>query len=135
MSQADTPSSKMQDFERVLDKSAKTVAQFDEPAATPMRRIQNILHANPTIVPFIVLALGVIVFGLVSNNFMTAFNLTTIIKQVTIVGIIGIAQTLVILTAGIDLSVAAIMVLSTVIMGSLSVELGVPTPIGVLLES
>jgi fructose transport system permease protein len=39
---------------------------------------------------------------------------------------VGIAQTLVILTAGIDLSVGAIMVLSSVVMGRLAVMSGVP---------
>ena len=37
------------------------------------------------------------------------------------------AQTLIILTAGIDLSVAAMMVLASVFMGKLSVEMGIPT--------
>ncbi len=44
----------------------------------------------------------------------------------TIIGIVGIAQTLIILTAGIDLSVGAIMVLSSVVMGRLAVLNGVP---------
>ena len=44
----------------------------------------------------------------------------------TIIGILGIAQTLVILTAGIDLSVGAIMVLSSVVMGRLAVIDGLP---------
>ena len=46
------------------------------------------------------------------------------------------AQSLIILTAGIDLSVAAIMILMSVIMGKLSVDLGVPAilaiPIGLI---
>ena len=45
----------------------------------------------------------------------------------TIVGILAAAQTLIILTAGIDLSVAAMMVLASVFMGKLSVEMGIPT--------
>ena len=44
----------------------------------------------------------------------------------TIIGILGIAQTLVILTAGIDLSVGVIMVISSVVMGRLAVIDGVP---------
>ena len=46
---------------------------------------------------------------------------------------VGIAQTLIILTAGIDLSVGAIMVLSSVVMGRLAVVCGVPVPIAFLL--
>ncbi len=48
-----------------------------------------------------------------------------------------LAQTLVILTAGIDLSVGAIMVLASVVMGRLAINLGVPVswpfPLGLLL--
>ena len=43
-----------------------------------------------------------------------------------IVGIVGAAQTLVVLTAGIDLSVGAIMVLSSVVMGQFTFRYGMP---------
>ncbi len=58
------------------------------------------------------------IFGLgVGQKFFSAYALTLILQQVAITGIIGAAQTLVILTAGIDLSVGAIMVLTSVIVG------------------
>ena len=58
------------------------------------------------------LLLGVLVFSaIVGERFLRPVNLSLILQQVTIIGILGIAQTLVILTAGIDLSVGAIMVL------------------------
>ncbi len=54
----------------------------------------------------------------------------------TIIAILGIAQTLVILTAGIDLSVGAIMILCSVVMGRTAVVYGVPLaiafPLGLL---
>ena len=60
------------------------------------------------------------------------------LTQVTIIGILGIAQTLVILTAGIDLSVGVIMVISSVVMGRLAVIDGVPVilafPLGLLMR-
>jgi fructose transport system permease protein len=53
-----------------------------------------------------------------------------------VTGILGVGQTLVILTAGIDLSVGVIMVISSVVMGRLAVYDGVPTilafPLGLL---
>ncbi|MBV5331566.1 substrate-binding domain-containing protein, partial [bacterium] len=52
--------------------------------------------------------------------------------QVAIVGIVGAAQTLVILTAGIDLSVGAIMVLSSVVMGQFTFRYGLPPTVAVL---
>lgn len=125
-----------QDFERVLTQSAKEIAQFDEPVRSPIQNLQHFLHSNPTVVPVVVLVFSVLAFGAIANNFFTAFNLTLIIQQVTIIGILGVAMTLIILTAGIDLSVAAIMVLSTVVTGTLGVNMGVPSaiaiPIGLL---
>ena len=50
-------------------------------------------------------------------RFLAPRSLTTILAQVQIVGILAVAQSLVVLTAGIDLSVGAIMIFSSVIMG------------------
>jgi fructose transport system permease protein len=73
------------------------------------------------------------VFGLlVGGKFFNAFSLTLIIQQVAIVGIVGAAQTLVILTAGIDLSVGATMVLSSVIMGQFTFRYGIPVPVSII---
>lgn len=121
----------MQDFERALEGSSAEVARFEEPRRSVIQHIQHFLHSNPTIVPVIVLVVSALVFGAIANNFFTPFNLTLIIQQVTIIGILGIAQTLVILTAGIDLSVAAMMMLSTVIMGQLGVSAGLPAVIAI----
>jgi fructose transport system permease protein len=119
----------MADHEKVLADAKTDVASFDAPQQSTLVKIQRALHANPTIAPVVVLLVSVLIFGMLANNFFTAFNLTLIVQQVTIIGILGIAQTLIILTAGIDLSVAAIMVLSTVAAGTLGVNMGVPTPI------
>ena len=99
-------------------RSANFAVFEEEVAHNPLRRIQHFLHAYPTVVPFIVLLTGTVFFAaLVGGKFFAPFNLSLILQQVTIIGIVGIAQTLVILTAGIDLSVGAIMVLSSVVMG------------------
>jgi len=120
------PTREMQEFEKALDRSATDVAAFEESHRSFLQRIQHFLHGNPTIVPVIVLVVSVLIFGGIANNFLTSFNLSLIIGQVTIIGILGIAQTLIILTAGIDLSVAAIMMLCSVIMGGLAVNAGLP---------
>lgn len=49
-----------------------------------------------------------------------------------IVGIVGAAQSLVILTAGIDLSVGAIMVLSSVVMGQFTFRYGLPAELSII---
>jgi fructose transport system permease protein len=122
-----------QEFEKVIDQSDTGVASFDELNRSALRRVQHVLHANQAAVPLIVLILSVAIFGiLVGGKFFNAFTLTLILQQVAIVGIVGAAQTLIILTAGIDLSVGAIMVLSSVIMGQFTFRYGIPVPISIL---
>jgi fructose transport system permease protein len=121
-----------QDFEKDLGKSSTDVASFETHDTSPLARFHHFLHANPTAAPVFVLLLSCAVFGVVANNFFSAFNLSLIIQQVTVIGILGAAQTLVILTAGIDLSVAAIMVLSYMVMARLAVQGDVPAILAVL---
>ncbi|UHD46085.1 ABC transporter permease [Aureimonas altamirensis] len=118
-------------FEKGLAGSGGQVADFSQGVHRgPMDRLQHFLHAYPTMVPVFVLMVGVGTFGaIIGDRFFNAFTLTLIMQQVAIVGIVGIAQTLVILTAGIDLSVGAIMVLSSVVMGNLAVTHGMPAPL------
>jgi fructose transport system permease protein len=49
-----------------------------------------------------------------------------ITQQVAVIGTLGVAQTLIILTAGIDLSVGAIMVFSSMVIGQTAATHGVP---------
>ena len=81
--------------------------------------------------------LGILFFSfIVGGKFFAPFNLSLILQQVTIIATLGIAQTLVILTAGIDLSVGVIMILASVVMGRTCVVYGVPLaiafPLGLL---
>ena len=126
-----------QELEEVLAAASTARAQFEEERLDFLQRVQRFLHLYPTTVPFIVLLLG-LALGVSVNysHFVTGSNLSTVLTQVTIVGILGIGQTLVILTAGIDLSVGVIMVISSVVMGRLAVIDGLPIflafPIGLL---
>lgn len=123
----------LQDYEAQLDKSDANVAAFERHETRPLQRLQHFLHSNPAAVPLIVLIASTIVFGLIiGQRFYSAFTLTLILQQVAITGIVGAGQTLVILTAGIDLSVGAIMVLSSVVMGQCAMHYGLPGPVAVL---
>lgn len=127
------PASKGQEFEQTLGQSDARVAQFQASRRGALERLQHLLHGNPTLVPVIVLLASVAIFGLIAGGkFFSAFNLTLIMQQVSIIGILAAAQTLIILTAGIDLSVAAIMVLMAVIAGNLAVYSGLPAPLALL---
>jgi fructose transport system permease protein len=113
--------------------AASAVAEFQPRRRTLLDHIQHVLHNNPTLVPVIVLALSLVAFGIIAGErFFSPFNLSLIMQQVSIIGMLAAAQSLIILTAGIDLSVAAIMVLMSVIMGNLAVNMGVPTPIAIV---
>ena len=130
---ADTSNQAGQDFEKVLSDSATEVASFDESSRSGLERIQHVLHSNPALVPLIVLILSVVVFGLIiGGKFFSPFAMSLILQQVAIVGFVGAAQTLVILTAGIDLSVGAIMVLSSVVMGQFTFRYGLPPELAIL---
>jgi fructose transport system permease protein len=118
------------EYERGLPSGEQGAAVFDEEHKSPLRRVQHFLHNFPTAVPFAVLLLGVVIFSaIVGPRFFAPFNLSLVLQQVTIIAILAIAQTLIILTAGIDLSVGAIMILCSVVMGRTSVVYGVPLEI------
>ncbi len=118
-------------FEKAALESSPQVASFDRHEKTFVR---HFLHSRPAAVPLIVLVMSLLIFGLVlGGKFFSAFSLTLILQQVAIVGIVGAGQTLVVLTAGIDLSVGAIMVLSSVIMGQFTFRYGIPAELAVLL--
>lgn len=122
-----------QDFEHsAVSKEQESVVEFDSASRGPIARFQHALHQNPALVPLIVLLVSLAIFGvLLGSKFFSPFALTLILQQVQIVGIVAAAQSLVILTAGIDLSVGAIMVLSSVVMGLFSFRYGLPVFIAI----
>jgi len=55
-----------------------------------LRRLQHFLHSHATTIPAFVLLLGVVFFSIaVGHRFLHPFNLSLIIQQVTIIGILG----------------------------------------------
>ena len=58
---------------------------------------------------WIVLAVLIVLAGLISPSFLAPRNIVTLMKQAAPLGILAVGQTLVILTGGIDLSVASVM--------------------------
>ncbi len=99
---------------------------FQSRPLTPLQRVQRVLHRHPEISPLIVLVGAVIVFGLINDRFWQPSNLSLILQQVAIVGALAVGQTLIILTAGIDLSVGAVMIFVTMVMGTLAGQHGLP---------
>lgn len=129
---SDAKTAPSDDFEDTLSDSPATVAEFADREYSVVDRIQHLLHSNPALVPLIVLVTSIIVFGLLlGTKFFSPFSLTLILQQVAIVGIVGAGQSLVVLSKGIDLSVGAIMVLSSVVMGQFAFRYGLPPALAV----
>src|ERR1043165_4567857 len=87
--------------------------------ATPAQRIHSVLHRQPALSPAIVLVLAAVVFSLVNERFYALQNLSLIAQQVAVIGSLAVGQTVIILTAGIDLSIGAVMVLASLLMSKL----------------
>ena len=77
---------------------------------------------------YLILTVGL---SLLSDRFLTSSNQINIFRQATINGIIAVGMTLVILTAGIDLSVGSVLALSAVI-GADLLKKGIVVPVAVL---
>src|SRR3954452_19780366 len=73
---------------------------------------------------FIVLALIWIIFQSKNDNFLSAFNLTNLVLQISAVGLISIGVTLILLLGEIDLSVGAVSGLCAAITAVLQVNHG-----------
>lgn len=107
-----------------MSNSAPPVDLAEEFASrtSPMQRVQNTLHKYPFLSPLVVLIVAMIIFTLLNERFILPTNLSLMTQQTVIVGTLAIAQTLVILTAGIDLSIGAIMVFGQMFMANLAVS-------------
>jgi fructose transport system permease protein len=96
------------------------------------RRLTGVLQlagrvlAAPAVGPLLALVLTMAFFSLKSDRFLQAQNLSLVLQQVMVVGVLAIGQTLVILTAGIDLSVGTVMAFGQIVMTQLAVANGVP---------
>jgi fructose transport system permease protein len=101
--------------------------------ATPGRTIHNVLHRLPALSPLVVLLLAAVIFGLANDRFYRPQNLSIVLQQAAVVGSLAVGQTLIILTAGIDLSIGAVMVLSSLIMAKLVFDHTVPGPVALLI--
>ncbi len=74
--------------------------------------------------PLIALVLAAAFFATQSDRFLSIQNFSLILQQVMVVGTIAIGQTLIILTAGIDLSCGMVMALGGIVMTKLAVAAG-----------
>jgi fructose transport system permease protein len=93
------------------------------PKASGADRAKEIFARSPALGPTAALIIAIIFFSIATSTFFNLDNFSTIIGQTVVVGTLALGQTLVILTAGIDLANGAIMVFATIVMAKLSMQM------------
>ncbi|AJE82109.1 MULTISPECIES: ABC transporter permease [Streptomyces] len=109
--------------------TATTTAYAHLKDPTTVRR----LLTAPTLGPLVALILACVFFSLSSEQFLSGGNFSLIVQQVMVVGTLAIGQTLIILTAGIDLSCGAVMAFGSIVMAKLAAEGSVPPLLAITL--
>jgi ribose transport system permease protein len=94
-----------------------------------MKRIFDAQLLGPTLALIVVVAL----VAAITNRFLDPGNLSNLALQVSIVALIAIGSTVVIITAGIDLSSGSMVALLTMILAEMLKGLGLPLPLAILL--
>src|SRR3954470_15951920 len=79
------------------------------------------------------MAVEVVVFSLIAQNFLTAANFFEILRVSVEIGLLALAMTPIIITGGIDLSVGSMMGLSAVVMGALWRDAHIPLPLAIVI--
>jgi fructose transport system permease protein len=89
-----------------------------------VRKLFERLPPVATFGPLLALLASCAFFASQTDRFLTGQNLSLILQQVAVVGVMAIGQTLIILTAGIDLSCGMVMALGSIVMTTLAVNSG-----------
>jgi fructose transport system permease protein len=105
---------------------ASAAEQFARRQQSPVQRIQHLLHSHPSLSPLLVLVVACVAFTIVNPRFAAPNTVSIILQQVAVIAALAIGQTLIILTAGIDLAVGATCILSALVMAKLAAGAGVP---------
>lgn len=83
--------------------------------------------------PLLALLAASAFFATQADNFLSGQNFSLILQQVMVVGLLAIGQTVIILTAGIDLSCGMVMALGSIVMTKLAAEMGLHPLLAMLL--
>jgi ribose/xylose/arabinose/galactoside ABC-type transport system permease subunit len=100
--------------------AAQVKAELDARAGDAAAKKQR-----DTIIRWVVLGVGFLILlkvidVLAHGNFLEPGNITNVLRQITVNAIMGVGQTFVIITAGIDLSVGSLIALAGVVMAQIS---------------
>ena len=78
------------------------------------------------------LLLLILFFGLTTDNFFSTVTLTTVLNQLPALTVVTVGMTLVLIVAGIDLSVGSVLGFSATVVGVMVIGLGWPLPLACL---
>lgn len=106
--------------------------QFAQRRQSPVQRVQHVLHAHPSLSPLMVLIVSFAIFTLLNARFAEPSTLSLVIQQVAVIAALAIGQTVVILTAGIDLSVGAVTILAMLVSANLAKDGGLNGVLAIL---
>ena len=99
----------------------------------PLERIQHALHRYPVISPALVLAISCVVFAILSDGrFQRPATIGIMLQQTAVMAALAIGQTLIVLTAGVDLAVGTSMLLVHLVVAKLVADQGVPALLALL---
>jgi ribose transport system permease protein len=103
----------------------RTVSQTvaSAPASRARSALATAMRSTPAAVFGVVLVLSIIVH-LLTGVFFTSYNMSTLFRQVSFIMLVSFGQTLVLLMGGIDLSVAAVAGLASLVAAELSTATG-----------
>lgn len=100
--------------------------------ASAMKDWSKHLPPMATLGPLLALLAACTFFAIKADNFLSGQNFSLILQQVMVVGLLAVGQTLIILTAGIDLSCGMVMALGSIVMTKVATELGLPPGLAML---
>jgi len=83
--------------------------------------------------PLIALVLVCLFFSTQSDRFLSGQNFSLIFQQVMVLGTLAIGQTIIVLTAGIDLSCGTVMAFGSIVMTKMAVDNNVPPVLAILI--
>lgn len=83
---------------------------------------------------FVITVLITVVVHIMTGNFYTAYNMGTFLRSTSINVIVAFAQTIILLTGGIDLSVASVGGLSSMVTAMLLTQTGIPAILAMMIS-
>ena len=98
-----------------------------------MKKVVDFLKSTPGMVLIVTILAGLGVH-IATGNFFTAYNISTLTRAASFIIIVSFGQTIVLLTGGIDLSVAAVGSVSSMCAAKLMIEQGVNPLVSILIS-